>query len=83
VKRMIERDGGMSPPAYAAARRMIVFSRLDYVVLYLVVADMVLKPTGEDTGTLVVMGIILVGATLFFFGRARALSFEAERPSTA
>ncbi len=43
MKKMIEQDGGMSPPAYAAARRMIVFSRLDYAVLYLVVADMVVQ----------------------------------------
>jgi uncharacterized membrane protein len=83
VKKMIDRDGGMSPVAYRAAQRMIVFSRLDYVVLYLVVFDMVVKPTKDDTWTLVVMGVILVLATAFFYGRARALSLKAERPSTA
>jgi hypothetical protein len=83
VKKLIDRDGGMSPAAFALARRMIVFSRLDYVVLYLVVADMVFKPTQDDTWTLVVMGVVLVLATAFFFGRARALSLKAERPSTA
>ena len=74
VQSMIEQDGGMSPRAYAAARRLIVFSRLDYAVLYLVIADMVVKPTGDDTWTLVIMAAILVGASAFFFGRARALS---------
>jgi uncharacterized membrane protein len=83
VKKMIDRDGGMSPVAYRAAQRMIVFSRLDYVVLYLVVFDMVVKPTKDDTWTLVAMGVILVLATAFFYGRARALSLKAERPSTA
>lgn len=74
IQAMIERDGGMSPKAYAAARRMIVFSRLDYVVLYLVVADMVFKPTGDDTWTLAIFAVIFVLAVAFFFGRARALS---------
>jgi hypothetical protein len=74
VQKMIVRDGGMSPAAYAAARRMIVFSRLDYVVLYLVIAVMVFKPTGDDTWTLVILALILVGSVLFFLGRARALS---------
>lgn len=77
IQAMIERDGGMSPKAYAAARRMIVFSRLDSVVLYLVVADMVFKPTGDDTWTLVIMAAVFVLAAAFFFGRARALSRQA------
>ena len=74
IQRMIEQDGGMSPRAYASARRMIVFARLDYAVLYLVIADMVFKPTGDDTWTLVIFALILLGSAAFFLGRARALS---------
>jgi uncharacterized membrane protein len=37
---LVQRDGGMGPEAFAVARRMMIFARLDYVVLFLVVLDM-------------------------------------------
>ena len=70
---MVERDGGMTPVSLALARRMVVFGRLDYVVLYLVVADMVAKPTGDDVLLLVTGGVILVVSAAYFASRARAL----------
>src|SRR4051794_12091229 len=54
IAAMIERDGRMTAESLARARRMVVFGRLDYVVLYLVVADMIAKPTGDDVWLLVV-----------------------------
>lgn len=75
---MAVRDGGMTEETLALARRMVVFGRLDYVVLYLVVADMVAKPTGDDVWFLVVSAAILVAAALYFGSRARALT-----PATA
>jgi uncharacterized membrane protein len=41
---LIERDGPASPEAQALIRRVFAVSRIDLVVLLLVVADMVFKP---------------------------------------
>ena len=71
---MIERDGGMTPTSLVLARRMVVFGRLDYVVLYLVVADMVAKPTRDDVGLLVAGAVIVLAATAYFGARARSLA---------
>jgi uncharacterized membrane protein len=70
---LIARDGGMSPAASAAARRVITLARVDYVVLLLVVADMVIKPTGDDVGVLIVMAVLLVGGVAYAVARARAV----------
>lgn len=77
VQELIKRGGGMTPQAYAAARRMMMFARLDYVVLFLVVFDMVVKPTGDDVGTLVLMAVVLVAGVLYFGARARAIATPA------
>ena len=82
VQSVIERDGGMSPEAYAVARRLMVFARLDYVVLFLVVFDMVVKPTTEDAGALVLMAAVLVAGAAYFAWRARAIEMPArEQPA--
>ena len=44
-------------------RRINVVSRMELAVLYVVVAAMALKPTGDDVGTLAVMAVV-VGAAL-------------------
>ena len=74
VKKTIERDGGMSAEAYFLARRMMTFARLDYVVLFLVVFDMAVKPSGNDVGTLLLMAAILVAGAAYFAWRARSLA---------
>ena len=73
VGKLIAQGGGMTPEAYTAAKRMMMFARLDYVVLFLVVFDMVVKPTGDDVGSLVLMAVVLVAGALYFGARARAL----------
>ena len=45
--------------------RINTVSRMELVVLYLVLAAMALKPTGEDGGVLVAGGLILVGALAY------------------
>jgi len=74
IAEMIEREGGMTPTSLTLARRMVVFGRLDYVVLYLVVADMIAKPTGDDVGLLVAFAVVFVAAAAYFGARARALA---------
>lgn len=70
---LIERDGGMGAEAYALAKRMMIFARLDYVVLFLVVLDMTVKPTKDDVGTLVLMAAVLAVAVAYFAWRARSV----------
>jgi uncharacterized membrane protein len=70
---IIERDGGMSAEAFATARRMLAFGRIETVVLFLVAFDMVAKPTGGDTGTLVLMAGVLVAGIAYFARRGVAI----------
>jgi uncharacterized membrane protein len=74
---LIARDGGMSPAASAAARRVLTLARVDYVVLLIVVADMVIKPTGDDVAVLVVMALLLVVGVAYAVTRARAVGETA------
>jgi uncharacterized membrane protein len=75
---LIARDGGMSPEARAAARRVLTLARVDYVVLLIVVADMVIKPTGDDVAVLVVMALLLVAGFAYVLSRARAIGEPAD-----
>ncbi|MCB1489361.1 MAG: hypothetical protein KDJ88_18130, partial [Bauldia sp.] len=69
---IIQRDGGLSPEAVAKGRQLAVIGRIDAVILFLVVAVMVLKPTIDNVGVLAALAVVLVGSTLFFLGQARA-----------
>jgi uncharacterized membrane protein len=69
---LVERDGGLSPEALAAARQLMFLGRTDYIVLFLVVADMTLKPTKDDVGTLVAMAAILVAGVAYVMVKARS-----------
>jgi uncharacterized membrane protein len=52
------------PESRKIGRRMSVVARVQLLALFLVVAVMVLKPTSEDVGTLVVLAAILGAAGL-------------------
>lgn len=73
---VVERDGGLSPEALVRARQLMILARSDYVVLFLVVADMVLKPTTDDVGTLVAMAAILVAGVAYVVVRARSVGVQ-------
>lgn len=62
------------PPSATAARcgRLLQIAKFDYVMLFVVVADMVLKPTPGDVGLLGAMALVIVaGALLFLAPRGR------------
>jgi uncharacterized membrane protein len=73
ISKAIARDGGFTPASYADARRLLALARIDYVVLLLVIADMVIKPTGDDVGILLVMAAILVAGLAWSITRAQAI----------
>jgi uncharacterized membrane protein len=81
----MEREGGrLTPQLRTDIRKLIVMARLDYVVLFLVIADMVIKPTGDDVGVLIGMAVILALGIAYILSRVRALDAEHQpAPSAA
>lgn len=69
-----------APPAATTARcaRLLQIAKFDYVMLFVVVADMALKPAPGDVGLLSVMALVVVaGAVLFLAPRAREAATAA------
>ncbi|TIS59171.1 DUF2269 family protein [Mesorhizobium sp.] len=69
----IEKEG-VSPAAMHLARRMLAFGKIDYAVMLVVVADMALKPTLNDTAILGGMVMVLAAGVAMALGGARRLS---------
>jgi hypothetical protein len=81
----MEREGGrLTSELRTDIRKLIVMARIDYVVLFLVIADMVIKPIGDDVGVLIGMAVILVAGIAYILSRLRALDTEVQpAPSAA
>jgi hypothetical protein len=73
---------GYTDAADRESRKLLTLARIDSVVLFLVVADMALKPTGDDVGLLLVMAAVLVGGLAWAVSRYKAIDAEgATTPS--
>ncbi len=70
---MIGKAGGMTPDPALETQRLLVIGRADLVVLYLIVADMVLKPSGGDVGVLAGMAAVLAAALAYAIIRLHQL----------
>jgi len=80
IGEILERHG-TTPEAAVKIKQLVTIGRIDLTVLYLAVADMAVKPTGDDVGVLVGMALILAAAVIFFTSRARAAEHSgAGRP---
>ncbi len=64
---MIAKDG-VTPAALDVGRRILKIARLDYTIMLIVVADMVLKPTSGDTAILATMAVVFVAGLFAAFG---------------
>jgi hypothetical protein len=65
---MVAKDG-VTPSVLAIGQRMMRWARLDYAVMLVIIADMVMKPTLHDIGILAGMAVVIAaGATLAFGG---------------
>ena len=73
----------MTPNTASKITQLLTLARIDLVVLYLVVADMAIKPTGDDAGVLVAMAAILGFAVAFFTSRARLAETGGPAPAAA
>ena len=69
---MIARDG-VTPAVLEIGERMMRAARLDYAVMLVIVADMVLKPTVDDIGILAAMVLVVMIGAMMAFGRARRM----------
>ena len=79
IAAMLERDGGrMTPLTLAETRRLLALARIDYVVLFLVIADMTIKPTGDDVGLLIVMAAIFAAGLFWAISTAQSIRAPGE-----
>jgi uncharacterized membrane protein len=62
ISKLAAAEGPASPAVQARIRRILVLSRIDLVVLFLIIFDMAVKPTFDDGWTIV--GALLVAAAL-------------------
>ena len=62
IGKTIAAKGPAHPDVAKRVRKINIISRVELVILFVVVADMTLKPTDEDTGTLAVMAVIAAAA---------------------
>jgi uncharacterized membrane protein len=60
---------GISPAVVEQSRQILQIAKFDFVMLFIIVADMVIKPTANSTATLAVMAISLVAAAVIFQGK--------------
>lgn len=75
IDRLVGEAGGkLTATARAETERLLTLARIDYIVLFLVVVDMVVKPTADDVGTLVVMAAALAAGIAWVLARARAIT---------
>ena len=62
VSKLIEAEGHDSPVVAARIKRLIVLTRIDLVILFLLIFDMAVKPAFSDTWTIV--GALIGAAAL-------------------
>lgn len=77
-------EGGAASPEQSVLemRKFFVLVRVDTLVLFLVIADMALKPTGDDAGVLLGMAAVLVAGLAYAWVRLRTVG-GTTAPATA
>jgi hypothetical protein len=82
IEEMVKREGSVTPAAMAEIRRLLWFGRIDLVTLFLVIFDMAVKPSGDDTAILVGMALVFLAGAAFVASRIRGVE-EAPEPQVA
>ena len=59
-------EDGVTPKAVALSREILTIAKFDMAVLFVVIADMVLKPDLSDWGWLVAFAAVIVAAAAFW-----------------
>jgi hypothetical protein len=73
---MIAKDG-VTPAALAQGQRILSAAHLDYSVMLVIIADMVLKPTLDDVAILGGMALVLATGVALALGGTRRLAPSA------
>jgi uncharacterized membrane protein len=73
--------GPGTPQASAVQRRLTIISRTELAILFVVVADMAIKPTGDDAAALVLMALATLAAAAASYLTAPKLT-AAPAPAT-
>ena len=80
---MKQQGGRLTPELRVRIRKLIVMARVDYVTFALVVLDMVVKPTGDDSGVLIAMALILAAGVAYILVSLRAIDARSPQPTSA
>jgi uncharacterized membrane protein len=83
IAAQMERDGGVTPSTMVEVQKLLIKARSDYVVLLLVIADMVIKPTGDDVGVLIAMALIAIAGVSYIVVSLRAVELQEQPASSA
>jgi hypothetical protein len=59
-------ESGSPADVFGPGREIVAIAKFDYVMLFTVVSDMVLKPGPSDTAMLVAMAVVVIGAGVVF-----------------
>jgi uncharacterized membrane protein len=78
---MAAEGGQLTPQTLADARRLLALARIDYVTLFLVIAVMVTKPTGDDGGLLIAMAAIWIAGLAWSITSARSVAEPDAAPA--
>jgi uncharacterized membrane protein len=71
IAKAVEAQGPSSPEALARIRRILVLSRIDLVILFLIVFDMAVKPSFSDGWTIIGALAVAAAAAFLFVSPAR------------
>lgn len=74
-------EAGMAE-AMSRSERMIAVDNFELTTLYVVAASMVLKPTGDDPGVLLVLAAILVAVAVVNLPKLRGSASATSAPTT-
>ena len=75
---LVEQHGAAHPEVARRLDRLNVVDRIQLTILFLVVADMVIKPTGDDVGALIAGAVILAAAAMLGAASVRRRSAAAQ-----
>jgi uncharacterized membrane protein len=79
----IEAVGPETPEGQRLIRRVFALLRVELTFLFAIVFAMVVKPTFDDTWTVVVVALVLAAAAVFFLRGMRDTTSVATEPSRA
>jgi uncharacterized membrane protein len=84
-KKMGERlaSEGMTTANANGIRRILTIARADAVLLFVVIADMAIKPTGDDVAVLAVMALAVAAGVAYVVTKLRALDADGVAVTTA